>query len=133
AAGLPPIAICPPHDKDKTSRELGADEVVRDGKRLAAAGGAYIILSSSNSTKSMVDSIQGLRPEGCIVTMGVDAEPLSVSLTDLLVKRMRVIGSPQNGPEYLYEALDFVAQGKVKTMVETYPLAEAAKAYQRVV
>jgi D-arabinose 1-dehydrogenase-like Zn-dependent alcohol dehydrogenase len=65
--------------------------------------------------------------------MGVDAEAFSVSLVDLLMKRLRVIGSSQNGPEYLYEALDFVAQGKVKTMVETYPLAEAAKAYQRVV
>jgi threonine dehydrogenase-like Zn-dependent dehydrogenase len=30
------------------------------------------------------------------------------------------------------EALDFVAQGKVKTIIETYPLAEAAKAYDRV-
>jgi D-arabinose 1-dehydrogenase-like Zn-dependent alcohol dehydrogenase len=43
-----------------------------------------------------------------------------------------VIGSQQNGPEYLYEALDFVALSKVRTMVETYPLAEATKAYQRV-
>ncbi len=81
----------------------------------------------------MVDSIQGIRPEGRFVTMGVDAEPLSVSLVDLLMKRIRIIGSSQNGPEYLYEALDFVAQGKVKTMVETFPLAEAPKAYQRVV
>ena len=39
----------------------------------------------------------------------------------------------ENGSEYLYEALDFVAQGKVKTIVETYPLAEAPKAYDRVV
>jgi transposase len=31
-----------------------------------------------------------------------------------------------------YDALDFVAQGKVKTIVETYPLAEAPKAYERV-
>jgi len=30
-------------------------------------------------------------------------------------------------------ALDFVAQGKVKTIVETYPLAETPKVYQRVV
>jgi D-arabinose 1-dehydrogenase-like Zn-dependent alcohol dehydrogenase len=52
---------------------------------------------------------------------------------DLIMKRIRVIGSQQNGPEYLYEALDFVPQGKVKTIVETYPLAEAPKAYQRVV
>ena len=64
--------------------------------------------------------------------MGADAEPLSISLTDLIFKRIRVIGSQQNGPEYLYEALDFVARGKIKTMVETYPLAEAPKAYQRV-
>ena len=65
--------------------------------------------------------------------MGVGPEPISVSLIDLLMKRIRVIGSQQNGPEYLYEALDFVAKGKVKTMVETYPLADAPKAYQRVV
>jgi alcohol dehydrogenase len=64
--------------------------------------------------------------------MGADAEPLSVSLIDLISKRIRIIGSQQNGPEYLYEALDFVARGKVKTMVETYPLAEAPKAYGRV-
>jgi len=62
-----------------------------------------------------------------------DAEPLLISLMDLISKRIRIIGSQQNGPEYLYEILDFVAQGKVKTIVETYPLAEAQKAYQRVV
>ena len=133
AAGFETIAISHSPDKDKMIRELGADEIVRDGKSLADAGGADIILSTSNSTKSMMDSIQGLRPDGRIVTMGVGPEPISVSLIDLLMKRIRVIGSQQNGPEYLYEALDFVAKGKVKTMVETYPLADAPKAYQRVV
>jgi alcohol dehydrogenase len=64
--------------------------------------------------------------------MGADAEPLAISLIDLLGKRIRIIGSQQNGPENLYEALDFVAQGKVRTIVETYPLAEAPKAYNRV-
>ena len=133
AAGFETIAISHSPDKDKMIRELGADEIVRDGKSLAAAGGADIVLSTSNSTKSMMDSIQGLRPDGRLVTMGADAEPLSVSLMDLLMKRIQIIGSQQNGPEYLYEALDFVAKGKVKTIVETYPLAEAPKAYQRVV
>ena len=133
AAGFDTIAISHSPDKDKMIRELGADEIVRDGKSLASAGGADVILSTSNSTKSMVDSIQGLRPDGRLVTMGADEEPLSISLTDLIAKRIQIIGSQQNGPEYLYEALDFVAQGKVKTIVETYPLAEAPKAYQRVV
>src|SRR5437764_528494 len=133
AAGFETIAISRSPDKDKMTRDLGADEVVRDGKVLSAMGGADIILSTSNSTKSMVDSIQGLRPDGRFIVMGADAEPLSISLQDLISKRIRIIGSQQNGPEYLYEALDFVAQGKVKTIVETYPLAEAPKAYERVV
>ncbi len=132
AAGFETIAVSHSPDKDKMIRDLGADEIVRDGKGLAAAGGADVILSTSNSTRSMVDSIQGLRPDGRLVTMGADVEPLSISLGDLISKRIQVIGSQQNGPEYLYEALDFVAQGKVKTIVETYALAEAQKAYESV-
>src|SRR3984957_4737890 len=132
AAGFETLAISHSPDKDKMIRELGADEIVRDGKGLADAGGADIILSTSNSTKSMVDSLKALRPDGRFIVMGADAEPISISPMDLLVKRIRIIGSQQNGPEYLYEALDFVAKGKVKTIVETYPLAEAAKAYDRV-
>jgi alcohol dehydrogenase len=132
AAGVETIAISHSPDKDKLIRELGADEIVRDGKGLAAAGGADILLSTSNSTKAMVDSVKGLRPDGRLVTMGADAEPLSVSLMDLIGKRIQVIGSSQNGREYLYEALDFVAKGKVKVIVETHPLADAPKAYQRV-
>ena len=132
AAGFETIAISHSPDKDKMIRELGADEIVRDGKGLAAAGGADILLSTSNSTKAMVDSVQGLRPDGRLVTMGADAEPLAVSLMDLIGKRIQVIGSTQNGREYLYEALDFAAKGKVKVMAETYLLADAPKAYQRV-
>ena len=80
----------------------------------------------------MVDGIQGLRPDGRLVIMGADAEPLLVPPIDHIMKRIQVIGSQQNGPEYLYVALDFVAQGKVKPIIETYPLAEAPKAYERV-
>ena len=133
ATGFETIAISRSPDKDKMIRELGADEIVRNGKELAAAGGADIVLSTSNSTQSMVDTIQGLRPDGRLVAMGADAEPLSISLMDLIGKRLQIVGSQQNGPEYLYEALDFVAKGRVKTIVETYSLQEAPKAYERVV
>ena len=78
-------------------------------------------------TKSMVDSIQGLRPDGRVVAMGADVEPLSISLTDLILKRIRIMGSQQNGPEYLYEALDFVAQGKVKTIAPSLPVGGSCR------
>jgi len=132
AAGFTTFAISHSPDKDKLIRELGADEIFRDGRALAAAGGADIILSTTNSSKAMAESIQGLRPDGRFVAMGADAEPIVVSPIDLLMKRIQIVGSQQNGREYLYEALDFVARGKVRVMTETYPLADAPRAYQRV-
>jgi alcohol dehydrogenase len=35
-----------------------------------------------------------------------------------VVPRIKIVGSQQNGREYLYEALDYVAKGKVKVIAE---------------
>lgn len=64
--------------------------------------------------------------------MGFEAKPLPVSPGDLILRRLRIIGSQQNGREYLYEALDYAARGKVKVIAETYPLADVNRAYDRV-
>ena len=74
AVGFETIAISHSPDKDNLIRDLGADEVVRGGKSLAVLGGADVILRASNSTRSMIDSIQGLRPDGRLVAMGADAD-----------------------------------------------------------
>lgn len=132
AAGFETIAVSHSPDKDRLVRELGADEVVRDGKGLAAAGGADIVLATGNSVDAMVDAIAGLRPDGRLVVMGFEAKPLPVSPVDLIVRRIKIVGSQQNGREYLYEALDYVAKGKVKVIAETYPLADVNRAYDRV-
>lgn len=133
AAGFPTIAISRSADKDKLIRSLGADEIVRDGKGLADMGGADIILGTSNSNDAMVDSLQGLRPDGRFVLMGFEAKPLALSAADFIMKRIRIIGSQQNSREYLYEALDYAAKGKVKIIAETYSLNDINKAYERVV
>lgn len=41
------------------------------------------------------------------------------------------MGAEQSGREYLYEALDYVAKGKVRVMTETFPLDDIADAYER--
>ena len=76
AAGFRTIAVSHSPDKDRLIRELGADEVVRDGTGLAGAGGADIVLGTSNSMDAMADSIRGLRPDGRLVIMGAEAKPL---------------------------------------------------------
>jgi len=132
AAGFTTIAISHSADKDKLIRELGADEIVRDGKGLAMAGGADVILGTSNSVDAMADSIAGLRPDGLLVLMGFENKPLPVHPGDLIARRIRLLGSQQNDREYLYEALQIAASGKVKVMTETYSLDEIGKAYERV-
>jgi dehydrogenase len=131
AAGFDVIAMTHSRDKEALLRQLGADEVVHDGRGLAEAGGADVILATSNSYAPVTDAIQGLRPEGRLVLMGVAHEPLSVP-TSIMWVRGSVLGSVQNSPEHLYEALDYVARGKVKVMAETYPLSDIARAYDRV-
>jgi alcohol dehydrogenase len=132
ATGFTTIAVSQSPDKDKMIRELGADEIVRDGKGLAAAGGADVILGTSNSVDAMADSIAGLRPDGRLVLMGFENKPLPIHPGDLIMRRIRVLGSQQNGREYLYEALQIAATGKVKVITETYVLDEIATAYERV-
>ena len=50
----------------------------------------------------------------------------------LFLNNHHIIGSQQNGPEYLYEVLDFVAKGKVKVMTETFSLDNIGEAYDKV-
>jgi dehydrogenase len=45
---------------------------------------------------------------------------------------MQVIGSTHNGPQYLREALDLAAAGKVTPMVETFPKEEVATVVDKV-
>src|SRR5580658_6163807 len=132
SAGFHTIAVSHSPDKDRLIRDLGADEVVRDGASLAGAGGADVVLGTSNSMDAMADSIKGLRPDGRLVIMGAEAKPLAVSPMDLIMKRIKIIGSQQNGREYLHEALALVASGKVRVVTETYRLDEIGKAYDRV-
>jgi alcohol dehydrogenase len=64
--------------------------------------------------------------------MGVSpTESLTVP-PEILFKRIRIIGSTQNDRENLYEALDYVAKGKVKVMTEISPFEEISNAYDRV-
>jgi alcohol dehydrogenase len=132
AAGFETIAVSHSPDKDQFVRELGADAVVRDGKGLADAGGADVVLATGNSVDAMADAIGGLRPDGRFVLMGFEAKPLPVSPGDLIMRRIKIVGSQQNGREYLYEALDYAARGKVKVVAETYALNEINRAYERV-
>lgn len=132
AAGFYTIAVSHSPDKDGLIKELGADQIVRNGQGLLDAGGADVVLGTGNSTEAMTDAIKGLRPDGRLVAMGFEAKPLMISPSDLIMKRIKVIGSQQNNREFLYEALQFAAAGKVKVMCEVFPFDKIQEAYEKV-
>lgn len=132
ASGFETIAVTHSKDKEELAYKLGADSVVPDGDILLKEGGADVILSTSNSYKATADSIKALRPDGRLMLMGVSTtEPLAIS-PEILFKRGHIIGSTQNDREHLYEALDYVARGKVKVMTEIFPLEDITNAYDKV-
>ena len=132
AAGFHTIAITHSKDKEELAYKLGADKVVNNGKDLKLNGGADVILVTSNSYKPAIEAFQGLRPEGRWILMGASNEKLIIDPLSLFLNRHQIIGSTQNDPEYLYEALDFVAKGKVKVMTETFSLENISEAYDKV-
>ena len=121
AAGFYTLAITHSKDKEGLASKVGADLIVSNGDALKQAGGADVILVTGNSYKTASESFQGLRPDGRMVLMGLSNEPLIVT-SEIIENRSRIIGSTQNNQEYLYEALDYVAKGKVKVTAETYSL-----------
>jgi alcohol dehydrogenase len=133
AAGFETIAITHSKDKEELARKLGADFVVSDGQGLREVGGADIVLATSNSYKAAADTLRGLRPDGRLMFIGASDEAFTIpSPGEFLANRHQIIGSQQNGREYLYEALDYVSKGKVKVMAETFPLDNIADAYEKV-
>lgn len=151
AAGFETIAVTHSKDKEELAYKLGADNVVSDGEGLLkekgqqgsgdssspsandeGGGGADVILATSNSYKATADAIKGLRPDGRVILMGVSSTDTLTVSPEMLFKRARIIGSTQNDREHLYEALEYVAKGKVKVMTEIFPLGEISDAYDKV-
>ncbi len=132
AAGFHTTAMTHSKDKEELASKLGADMVVDSGDALKQSGGSDIILVTSNSYKAIGEALKGLRPDGRLILMGFSGEPLVITAPEFIANRLRIIGSTQNGQEYLYEALEFVAKGKVRIIAETYPLDDIAEAYEKV-
>jgi D-arabinose 1-dehydrogenase-like Zn-dependent alcohol dehydrogenase len=135
AVGLETFAITGQADKKQELRELGADEVVISGddagKALTAVGGADIILSTTNSAKQIAAAFAGLRPRGRLINMGITDGAIGLEAFPLILGQRELRGSSQDERSDLYEALQLLAQGKIKPRLETYPLDKVNEVRER--
>jgi D-arabinose 1-dehydrogenase-like Zn-dependent alcohol dehydrogenase len=137
AAGFETAVITHSPDKETLARDLGADLVVANGKDLKEAGGADVILMTSNSSAAASESLWGLRPDGRMVVAGISLEDFVIpspfkSGYAFFNQRHHIIGATHNGFQYLREALNVMAAGKVKPMIQVFTKEDVADAYDHV-
>jgi D-arabinose 1-dehydrogenase-like Zn-dependent alcohol dehydrogenase len=133
--GFKTVAIARGADKGPLARKLGADIYIDSttqnaAEELTKLGGAKVILATVTDAKSMSAVIPGLGVDGKLVVVGASGEAIEVSPLLLIGARRSIAGWPSGTAHDSEDTLKFTVLTKIKPMIETYPLAKAAEAYQ---
>ncbi|MGI8739658.1 MAG: alcohol dehydrogenase [Gammaproteobacteria bacterium] len=136
--GFRTIALSRGDDKKELALSLGANEyidteAVDPVQALQDWGGARVILVTAPSAKAMSSIIDGLKVDGKLLIVGATPEPVEVNLFQCIMKRRAVAGWPSGTPRDSEDTLNFSVLSGTKAHIETYPLLEAATAYDRMI
>jgi len=134
--GFETIALNRGTDKQPLASKLGARHYVdtsagSPAEALQKLGGARVILATAPDAKSMSALVGGLAPDGKLLIVGAAMEPLAISALDLIGARRSVQGWPSGTAIDSEDTLRFSALAGVRPMIETFPLAKAAEAFDR--
>jgi len=136
--GYRAVAIGRGAENAARAKKLGAAEYI-DSKTSNAAlelkkmGGARVILATAPSSKAMSELIDGLGSNGTLVVVGASMDPIEASPIQLIVGRRNIQGWASGIPTDSEDTLRFAELTGVRPMIEKYPLAKAAEAYERMI
>ena len=136
ALGLETWAITGQENKVAELKAMGASEVLvvggEPGQAMTDAGGFDIVLSTTNASRQVSSAFLGLRRNGRLISMGVTTDgPITIDPRTALMSQGQVRGSSQDERRDLVEALDLVASGKAKPVLETYPFTKVNEVRER--
>jgi uncharacterized zinc-type alcohol dehydrogenase-like protein len=121
--------------KEEEARALGAHHFVnsRESKALKEIAGTQdFILSTVNADQDWGVFIQALRPTGTLCFVGVPPSPVSVHAFPLISGVRTITGNPSGSPYRLREMLDVAARHGIKATTESFPMAKANIAIEKV-
>jgi D-arabinose 1-dehydrogenase-like Zn-dependent alcohol dehydrogenase len=135
--GFETIAISVGKDKEELARKLGAaryiDAATADpAEELKKMGGAQVILATAPSGKAIAPLVNGLTVRGKLLIVAAAADPIQIVPIALLSGRS-IAGWPSGVAKDSEDTLRFSALSGVRPMIETFPLAKAAEAYERMI
>jgi NADPH2:quinone reductase len=134
--GFETVALSRSADKEELALELGADQFVDTSETdaseaLQSMGGARLVLATAPAADAIADVVGGLGRNGSVVAVGVPGEAVPVNVQHLVGTRGSVAGWASGHAKDWEDTLEFSALREVTPTVETFPLSEAADAYDR--
>lgn len=118
------------------AKKLGAtvyidSRATNAAEELQKLGGAQVILATAPSSKAMSELIDGLGPNGKLMVVGADIDPIEVTPIQLIFGSRTIQGWASGTPIDSEDTLRFAELTGVRPMIEMYPLEKAAEAYAR--
>jgi D-arabinose 1-dehydrogenase-like Zn-dependent alcohol dehydrogenase len=134
--GFETVAINRGNDKEPLARQLGAhhylDASVQDVvAELQKLGGANVILATAPNAAAISALVDGLLPDGKLLVPAAPAEPLTINVFSLIMKRSSVAGWYSGTAKDSQDTLEFSALSGIHPMIEKYPLDQVAEGYEQ--
>jgi D-arabinose 1-dehydrogenase-like Zn-dependent alcohol dehydrogenase len=133
--GFKTVALSRGKDKEAMAYKLGAHiyidtEAANPADELKKLGGARVILATAPNSKAIAALVNGLGFDGQLIIVAAPSEPMQIHPGQLFQGRRSVrgwVGSRQESAD----ALHFSVVADVLPMVEVFPLAQAALAFDK--
>lgn len=111
--------------------QLGAATTFLVGRSDGLEGGADVAVEASGSAGGLQACVEGVRPGGAIVALGIPGGPASLPVARLVTRELALVGSYRFGPEF-DQALRLLAHGfNVEGVVShSFALDNACQAFE---
>jgi D-arabinose 1-dehydrogenase-like Zn-dependent alcohol dehydrogenase len=134
--GYNTVAVGRGPGNEQLAKKLGAAQYIDSratnaAEELQKMGGAQVILAIAPNSKAMSELIGGLGPNGKLLVIGADFDPIEVSPVQLIIGNKSIQGWAAGTAADSEDTLRFAELTGVRAMIETYPLEKAAEAYAR--
>lgn len=137
AMGFNVIAVDLQDEKLDLAKKLGADLTINGLKTDPVeeiqdkVGGAQAAVSVAVTRKAFEQAYRSVKRGGTLVVVGLPHDELPIPIFDTVLNGVTVRGSIVGTRKDMQEALDFAAQGKIKTTIETAALEDINDVFER--
>lgn len=137
AMGYNVVAVDIMEDKLELAKSLGADLTVNGlqvdpvQKIKEKVGGVQAAISVAVTKKAFEQAYGSVKRGGTLVVVGLPNDELPIPIFDTVLNGVTVKGSIVGTRKDLQESIEFAAQGKVRTNIETQPLDKINEVFER--